>query len=284
MGTDRQCEVEVRVLGPVEVVGASRPFCRAGSFDLVVYLAFHRQGVTTDRWATALWPDRAMAPATLHSTVSCARRSLGRSAGGLDHLPRGRGWLRLAGSVGSDWDRFSALSEEGEEERKEGRAIESWWRALDLLRGRPFEGLRSSDWTVLEGIAAEVEEVVVRLALRIGDHCLGGGDGAGAGRAARRGLVVSPYDERLYRMLLRAADLEGNPAGVEGAMADLTNLLGADGGAERPGGPVRRNNLLAGGCRLRMDQVHPETAALYRSLSRRAWPVPTDTREASARL
>jgi DNA-binding SARP family transcriptional activator len=61
--------------------------------------------------------------------------------------------------------------------------------------------------------------------------------------------LVSPYDERLYRMLMRAADLGGNPAGVEAAMAQLVGLVADD---IEP-----------------LDSVHPSTMDLYRSLTRR---------------
>jgi len=67
--------------------------------------------------------------------------------------------------------------------------------------------------------------------------------------AARRGLLVSPYDERLYRMLLRAADLAGNPAGVEAVMAELVRVVADEADP--------------------LASVHPSTLALYRSLSRR---------------
>ncbi len=235
-------EVAVLVLGPVEVVGAARPFTRAWTLDLVAYLALHPRGVDYETWATALWPDRLMAAPTLYSTVSAARRSLGRSRRGHDHLPRHHGTLRLAGTVGTDWDLLCRLAA--------GPDPRQWWRGLSLVRGRPFEGLRSPDWTVLEGVAATVEDGVVDLAVRLAEHHLGEGDGRRAARAARRALLASPYDERLYRILLRAADQEGNPAGVESAMADLVRLVGGGGAG-------------GGTC------VHPDTAALYRSLSRR---------------
>jgi hypothetical protein len=60
---------------------------------------------------------------------------------------------------------------------------------------------------------------------------------------------VSAYDERLYRILLRAADAAGNPAGVESVMSELVRLVAED---VEP-----------------YDAVHPETLELYRSLSRR---------------
>jgi hypothetical protein len=119
-----------------------------------------------------------------------------------------------------------------------------------LIRGRPFEELRAADWTVLEGILATVEAVVVDVASRYAEHCLSVGDPAGAEWAARQGLRVSAYDERLYRVLLRAADGAGNPAGVESVMAELVHLVADE---VEP-----------------YDAVHPETLLLYRRLSRRA--------------
>ena len=88
-------EVEVLILGPVEISGASREFTRAWAKELVVYLAMHPRGASNEAWATALWPDRLMAPSSLHSTASVARRALGRSRDGIDHLPRSHGRLAL---------------------------------------------------------------------------------------------------------------------------------------------------------------------------------------------
>jgi DNA-binding SARP family transcriptional activator len=234
-------EVEVRILGPIEIVGAARPFTRAWAAELVVYLAMHRNGASSDQWATALWPDRIMAAASLHSTASAARRSLGTSVEGGDHLPRAHGRLTLAPTVGSDWYRFVALSEREDPS--------SWRDAIELIRGRPFEGLKAPDWVLLEGIAANVEAVVVDLVSRYSEFCLSSGDPGGAEWSARQGLRVSAYDERLYRILLRAADAAGNPAGVESAMAELVRLVAED---VEP-----------------FDAVHPETLELYRTLSRR---------------
>ena len=134
-----------------------------------------------------------------------------------------------------------------------GRSLpDDWHEALSLIRGRPFEGLRSPDWVVLEGIVATVEAVIVDLACRFAYHCLEQFDARGAEWAARQGLRVSPYDERLYRVLLKASDAAGNPAGVESIMAELVHLVADD---VEP-----------------FDAVHPETLALYRRLSRRSLP------------
>lgn len=234
-------EVEVRILGPIEILGADRPFSRAWTIELVVYLAMHPGGVTTDQWSTALWPERLMAPASVHSTASAARRALGAASNGLDHLPRSNGRLSLGETVMTDWDRFVSLASTQESE--------SWRAALALIRGRPFEGLRSCDWALLEGIEASIEATVVDVACRLAEISMVNGDTALAEWAARQGLRVSPYDERLFRILLRCADLAGNPAGVESVMAELVHLVADD---IEP-----------------FDAVHPETLELYRSLSRR---------------
>lgn len=236
-------EIEVKVLGPIEVVGADRPFTRAWALELVVYLAFHRSGASTDSWSTALWPDRLMAPASLHSTASAARRSLGVSQSGDDHLPRSHGRLSLGPGVTTDWDRFIGLSHE--------EAPEAWKDAIGLIRGRPFDGLRSTDWALLEGITAMIESEVVDLASRCAEWFLARRDSSGAEWVARQALRVSPYDERMYRVLMRAADVAGNPQGIESVMSELSRLVAED---VEP-----------------FDAVHPETLELYRTLSRRSF-------------
>lgn len=246
-------EVTVRVLGPVDVLGGDRPMRRAWTLDLVAYLALHPRGATSDQWTSALWPDGAIADATRHSTVSVARRALGRASDGTDHLPRSVGRLRLARSVTSDWAQFCALA------ATTGPAcIAAWESALALVRGRPLEGLRVLDWALFDGTLACMEESVVDVASRLAEHHIAAGDGRAAARALRRALAVSPYDERLYRLLLRAADRQGNSAGVEAVMWELTTLLGGPGS-----GHDRRHDPLD------LEAVHPETAALYLSLSRR---------------
>jgi len=241
-------EIEIAILGPTEIRGGGADFSRSSALELVVYLALHPQGADNDAWATALWPDRLMAPATLHSTASAARRGLGRSSSGLDHLPRSHGRLQLAPTVTTDWRRFAALSVSGDPECRR--------QALDLVRGRPFAGLRNAEWTVFEGIAAEVEEQVAGLACRTADEHLDAGRPRSATAAARRGLLVSPYDERLYRRLLICADREGHPAGVERVMAELLSQVDE----VLPRRPGAAFDLAA---------VHPRTASLYQTLSRR---------------
>ena len=94
-----------------------------------------------------------------------------------------------------------------------------------------------------------IEAQVVDAATSLAEHSLVVGDANGAEWAARQGLRISHYDERLYRILMRAADAAGNPAGVERVMDELISVVAEE---VEP-----------------YDVVHPETAALYSKLARR---------------
>jgi DNA-binding SARP family transcriptional activator len=231
-------EVEVAVLGPVEIRGAVEPFRRRAAGELVAYLAFHPRGATNEVWSAALWPDRCPAQSTLHSTVSVARRSLGRASDGSEHLTRRDGRLCLGRSVGTDIERFARSASSADPLQ--------WKEALSMVRGQIFDGLTLSDWTVLEGISAELESMVVATALKAAEEALHRGQGEEAEWMIRRGLRVSPYDERLYRGLLRSIEAKGNCVGLRSTMAELRHLAAAGEGAA----------------------IHPETVALYRELAR----------------
>jgi DNA-binding SARP family transcriptional activator len=244
--------VEVNVLGPVGVVGAASPFRRVAARDLVVYLAFHREGVRHAEWSLALWPDRPVSLATVHSTASDARRALGRAADGALRLPCGSP-LRLHPSVVTDVDRFAALAR--------SETCEAWIEAARLVRGPIFGGLRLSDWAILDGTHARVEAMVVHTVLQAADSLRREGRAAESEWIVRRGLLACPYDERLYRSLLLALAAQDNRAAMRGAMAQL---LVVTRGARPAFGAWD-----SGGS----DAVGPETTELYRDLLGR-WPAP----------
>jgi DNA-binding SARP family transcriptional activator len=245
-------DVEVAVLGPASVSGLQLDFRRATARELVVYLAFHREGVRHADWPLALWPDRPVSLATVHSTASDARRALGRTAEGVRRLPCGP-LLRLHPSVVTDVDRFVGLSRL--------KTPEAWFEAAGLLRGPLFGGLRRADWSVLEGTHARVEAQVVQSVLQAAAAFQRDGRPADAEWIVRRGLLASPYDERLYRSLLLALAAQGNRSGMRAAVAQLLVVA--------RGVPVVFPGRNAGGT----GGIGFPATELYRELLRR-WPAP----------
>jgi hypothetical protein len=234
--------VEIAVLGPIEVRGAP------GSLDkrpvlteLIVYLAMHPEGASATAWQNALWPGRSVPAQSVSNRLSEARRLLGMELDGTPRLRRSAGRHRLAGII-TDWEQFCALADAR-------RDHTSWRYALDLVRGRPFEDLQEGQWTVFEGFYGEIETAIVDCALRYGEDRLLAGDPGATTWAGQRALRASPYDERLHRLMMRAADASGNRSGVDAIYRNLRVIIDIEGDG---------------------SSVHPSTAALYEMLSGRS--------------
>lgn len=238
------------VLGPVRVHGAAAPFRRSASLDLAVYLALHRRSVRHAEWALALWPDRPVSAATVYSTASDLRRALGRSAGGTARVSRGSA-LRLHHTVGSDVEHLAELAR--------SQDPDDACRALSLVRGPLLSGLRRADWAVFDGTKAAIESQVVRSAVRAAELLACNGRPDEAEWAVRRGLMVSPYDERLYRALLRATAAQGSRVRLHATMAELRGMAA---GCDDEASWAQRAPTAS----TRPERLHPRTTGLYRDL------------------
>ncbi|MEW6473544.1 MAG: BTAD domain-containing putative transcriptional regulator [Actinomycetota bacterium] len=236
-------EVEVRLLGPVDVIGSDQPIEGGRPLDLIAYLALHPEGADGDRLRTVLWPPDRPAPAakTFANVISLTRGLIGAR-----HFPQANSEIyRLAGTVTTDVARFQRLVAHAEH-HSSTRAIELLRTALKLVRGQPFAATQGFHWAQPEGHPARIQALVVDNAHRMVELCLAAADPSGADWAARQGLLASPGNEILYRDRMLAADAAGNPAGVHAAMAELCDVLETD-------------DLT--------DRVHPDTLALYEELT-----------------
>src|SRR5262249_58757946 len=101
------------------------------------------------------------------------------------------------------------------------------------------------DVAVVETRCAEIVEAADLLA----QLELAGGDPLAASRAARKGLSAEAAAEQLWRALMRAEHEAGNPRGVADAWTQCLDAI----------------NEIAPDC-----DPHPETARLFRQLSRAA--------------
>ena len=240
-------DLEVRILGPVEVTGAAQSFSRQRHLEITVYLAMHPDGVSDERLKTALWPDRAPSTATFNSTISTTRSRLGHDATGqpnFSHYATANRRYQLGERTTSDYARFTARVGHARQAETED-AIADLRGALDLVRGQPFAEVHGFEWAWSEGFVANLEIAVAGAAHDLAQRYLELGDPDGAIWAAMRGLIAAPADEILYRDRMLACDLAGNPAGVETVMRELQHAVEA----VEP-----------------WDGIHPETVALYQRL------------------
>lgn len=239
--------IEITVLGNVEIKGdlqIHKP-PRGKSKELIIYLAMRNRPTKRDIWVDALWPNSLPAQRSIDNTASEARTWLGSATMEKEtqaqRLLKGKGGLYLDASVTCDWHKFQQLAEYSDPAK--------WEEALTLITGRPFEGMERADWVVRQGFLANIEAKVVDLADRLSEHFLNSKNASKAMWAARQGLSICPWDERLYRMLMRAEYCAGNKAGVRAVMRELIQMLDAE---VEP-----------------YDTIHPETKELYEQLMSR---------------
>jgi hypothetical protein len=247
---ERPFEVEMRVLGPVDIIGGAKRMDRRRCIELAVYLALHGKGSTDERLKTALWPEGAPTTATFNTTVSMTRSALGRARDGTLHLPHfvaSGGAYKLGNAVTTDLTRLEARVEYARTCAR-SVAIETLRSALELVRGKPFESGRGYEWAFSEGLVANIEMTIADASHQLAQLYLDAGDSRGATWAAMQGLMAAPGDEILYRDRMLACDLAGNPAGVETVMDELCEVIEA----LEP-----------------YDQLHPETLELYERISHR---------------
>lgn len=239
---------EVRVLGPVEVVGAAQPFRTNKTVELVVYLALRRSGADTDTLLEALWPAQEPRPARLYTEASRARKALGAAADGAPHLPDAElGRYRLRSTVSLDHERFAAEVRAARQEP--ARAAEHLRRALELVRGVPLSATATEyAWATNEGYRLAQE--VVDAAHELAELSLEAGHWADCIWAAERGLLANPLAEMLVRDLMKAAAATGNTARAHSVMTRLRRQIAEDGDANDAD-----------------DWLHPETLELYESLT-----------------
>ncbi len=241
-------EVEVRLLGDVEVIGGTRSLTERET-ELVAFLTTRDQAVDADTVQTALWPQRMVSAKRWWNIVADTRRALGASTDGEFHFPPvGKGErLRLRSTVGTDLGHLqSQLRAAGNE--APAVAIFDLTAALKVVRGRPFTAAHGYAWANAYGLVAHAEAVVVDAAHLLASLLLDAGDPAGALDATALGLRGAPANEILYRDRMLAHHDMGNTSGIDGDVRDLCAALDV----EDP-----------------CDELHPDTLALFEKLTHR---------------
>lgn len=227
-------DVLVRVMGDVTVErlgsGAEAEavvFERTRSQEAVVYLAAREEGrgVAIEDVRAALWPDGRAVDQTVRNTISRARSGLGDDADGDPYLPAPvDGRYHLSARVVTDFEVFWSMRETACELDDPDLADHLMDQALQLVRGEPFLGPgRGYAWT--SAIGTTIVVAVVDVAEQLGRSRLERDDPRGAERAARSGLTIAPGEERLYRILMRAAATQDSKPMVERLYREMLDVL-----------------------------------------------------------
>lgn len=229
-----RCDVLVRVMGDVtieRVTGAAEgepvSFARARSAEAVVYLACREdgRGVAIEDVRAALWPDGRAKDQTVRNTISRARAGLGTDPHGVPYLATAvDGRYRLDDRVVTDFEVFWSLRRAADTLDDPDEAAALLDQALELVRGEPLLGAgRNYAWT--SPLATTIVVAVVDVADELGEIRLAAGDPRGAERAARSGLAAAPGEERLYRILMRAAAALDSKPMVQRLYDELLDVL-----------------------------------------------------------
>ncbi|MFE7505114.1 LysM peptidoglycan-binding domain-containing protein [Promicromonospora sp. NPDC057488] len=209
----------VRVLGDVELAGTTGVELpsthQRQATELIAFLAFNPGSRGSDI-SKALWPSREPNLATRRSAVSRARRWLGTDQNGFEYLPRywsaddgGQADLESAGyrlrGVATDWHKFCDLVGSDLTQTPTPDLL----AALDMVRGKPFEGVPLRKYAWAEQLMHTISSGVVDVSHEVARRALLAGDVAMARHASQVGRLADPVDERSWRNGIRAEIASG---------------------------------------------------------------------------
>jgi hypothetical protein len=174
----------------------------------VAYLACRPDGASIEQVSEALSPVRRLSPSTVWSLASRTRKWLGSDADGRPYFPRtsDAGSNRLHPAVRTDWSLWLELVGDDVTTTPLPRLLD----ALDLIRGRPFEGVPDRHYTWAEPLRQDMIAGVVDLAHEVVRRALLVPDLAAARRAVAVARDVDSANELIWRDALRVEYVAGN--------------------------------------------------------------------------
>jgi DNA-binding SARP family transcriptional activator len=229
LGDLADVEVLVRVMGEVEVVRLTPGSptdaeerlvpTRQKGLEAVVYLAMHG-GADREELEIALFPEGVSAAKTIYNTIGSARALVGAH---LFPATPGRRY-ELSDRVVTDYSLLTELAAQGHSIDDVEVASGLLTQALDLVRGEPFTGSgQRFAWAGPQ--RGTIRTQIADAAETLAELRLAQGDWRTAEWAARRGVQASPGDERMYRLLMRAAHTAGNRPGVRRVFQELSDVV-----------------------------------------------------------
>ncbi|HTZ44889.1 MAG TPA: BTAD domain-containing putative transcriptional regulator [Jatrophihabitans sp.] len=225
--------------------------------ELLVLLALHPDGIARDRLADTLWPDTPPGRPfnALHTTLNRLRRSLSAASGGaLSEITRvdGDRYQLDERLVVTDFARLrTALA--GRRAASDDDARARACRAVLAAYTDELAGGVTSDWveTPREALRREVLDAAVTLARHVADD-----DPHDALAVLETARDLDPFNEQLYRDIMRLQQRLGRGSSIGHTLALLTNRL-----AEIDQAPDPATTVLAERLTHLTPTVTPSTAA-----------------------
>jgi len=200
----------LRLLGPVELVGANGPVPPRAGKQCLEYCGWLLQhpGTTAQAMASAL----VVAEGTRRSNMSRLRSWLGADGEGQAYLPDAyTGRILLHPSVSSDWQRLQILTGAGINKT----SSPGLRAALELVRGAPLADAAPGQWHWAEELRTDMISAVRDIGVELSSRALADGQLDLARWAAARSLVAAPGDELLMTVRIRTEHLAGRVAETE---------------------------------------------------------------------
>jgi DNA-binding SARP family transcriptional activator len=223
---------QVRVLGPVDIVGALGKVesnRRNGLTEIAAWLVLH-PGKSRRELDEAIWPGQRVRADTRNANISKLRTWLGRdpllSADDphAAYLPPIRdGVYAFGDQVTSDWSQFQELYRQGMH-RSGAEADTALAHALALVRGRPFSDIDQSKYTWAEYDIQEMISAIVDVAHELATRRLAVQDYRAALAAASKGVTCDQQAELLHRDLFAIYSETGDRQGLERTAHQLSRI------------------------------------------------------------
>jgi hypothetical protein len=152
--------VLVRIMGPVGIEGGRKPVDRRRVKEFVVLLALHPRGLTESQIKNALWLDTMPTTNAFNQVVSRARTSLGSDERGELFVPYVQDCLYRPGpGLTTDWQELERAWAAVRADPSDPN-LGVLRRALDEVRGLPFEGTKGYEWAYEMGIPQRISSIV----------------------------------------------------------------------------------------------------------------------------
>ena len=195
----------IRVLGPVEILGATGPLedKRLAELTETVTYIYLQPGKAENDFRADLWPGKRVADSTRHQRISRTRKWLGATDDGDRYLPRANGAdgsYTLDEHITSDWAYIQQIAELHQDATSEQLA-----EALKLVRGAPFAGGGRSRYRWSITLQYRMTDTVLDVAHELAQRALDAGDIETTLWTTQQGLLVESLHVQLWRYRLQAA-------------------------------------------------------------------------------